>query len=44
MLATRSMDAVGLAMDPRAFDGAYAANFFVSLKTTLEGTDWLREL
>jgi 2-oxoglutarate dehydrogenase E2 component (dihydrolipoamide succinyltransferase) len=44
VLAIRSMGVIGLSMDHRAFDGAYAAEFLASLKNTLEGTDWLREL
>ena len=44
VLAICSMGIIGLSMDHRAFDGAYAADFLATLKNTLEGTDWRREL
>lgn len=43
-LAIRSLGYVGLSMDHRAFDGAYAAAFLSHLKRTLQELDWMSKL
>jgi 2-oxoglutarate dehydrogenase E2 component (dihydrolipoamide succinyltransferase) len=35
---------LAMSWDHRAFDGAYAANFLVKIKTLLETRDWAAEL
>lgn len=43
-LAIRSLGYIGLSMDHRAFDGAYAADFLAHLKRTLQETAWSSKL
>jgi 2-oxoglutarate dehydrogenase E2 component (dihydrolipoamide succinyltransferase) len=43
-LAIRSLGHIGLSLDHRAFDGAYAADFLKHLKEGLENTDWVARL
>lgn len=44
VVAVRPKGFVGLSMDHRAFDGAYAANFLALLKVLLEERDWRGDL
>jgi pyruvate dehydrogenase E2 component (dihydrolipoamide acetyltransferase) len=43
-LAIRPTGLVGLSMDHRAFDGAYAADFLACLKRLLQDTNWSAKL
>ena len=40
VVAVRPKGYIGLSMDHRAFDGAYAADFMARIKRTLEITEW----
>ncbi|MCG8406673.1 MAG: 2-oxo acid dehydrogenase subunit E2, partial [Phycisphaerales bacterium] len=44
MIVVRPKGFIGLSMDHRAFDGAYAADFLKTLKGHLEEKDWLAEI
>ncbi|MEJ8572532.1 dihydrolipoamide acetyltransferase family protein [Microbaculum marinum] len=44
VMTIRSLGVVGLSMDHRAFDGAYAAAFLAAVRQRLELTDWSAEL
>jgi len=43
-LAIRSVGHIGLSLDHRAFDGAYAADFLAHLRNGLQDTDWTAQL
>lgn len=44
VVAVRPKGFIGLSMDHRAFDGAYAADFLALLKSLIEGRDWHDDL